>query len=63
MMSDYNPFSQPKRITTGTYSITPQQREDIRRSIAYYNGDYAPKKGDRIVPKEYLDVLRKKAGL
>ena len=67
MQYEYNPFKDSsqnlKTPTIGKNSICPEEIIDIKKSISYYNGDYIYKKGDRIIPLEYLTVLRKYIGL
>lgn len=54
----FNPFKNTKR-TGGPYIMCEQQKSDIRKAIAYYNGQYAPSEGEKIIPKKYLDYLKK----
>lgn len=59
-MTRYNPFdTEDQKPKTGPYSICVSYREKIQKSIAYYEGRYAPSKGEKIIPKRYLEFLIK----
>ena len=60
-----NPFEDlGKRMPkTGPYSLCESYREKIRKSIAYYEGRYAPNvdengNKEKLIPKNYLEYLR-----
>jgi len=60
---DNNQQREHRRTKTPSCSMCPMQLADLKRSIAFYYGGYVYQKGDRIMPKKYVDMLKKKAGL
>jgi hypothetical protein len=48
---------------SGPYAICEQEKQDILKSRAYYEGRYTLQPGDHIISQEYLDFLRRKANL
>lgn len=60
-----NPFENLGRAAprTGPYSLCESYKEQIQKSIAYYEGRYAPsvdENGDRekLIPERYLEFLQ-----
>jgi len=62
-MFDFENKNKNNSPFTGPFSTCEPEKESILKSIAYYNGNYKKQPGDKIIPRKYLDFLRKKANI